>query len=210
MTNQAQNPNFKTGEGMKRGIVKSTSQNSSRQNSSGRIFWGIWIAIVWCGLFLLPGAGRISRGDATTAPTTEPSQSDAQSSSQANRALYDFLGDPVAAPVGLNPIYSKGGLTAAVEQAARDANVSIKKLEIDDSEFPYLVEVVTEKGQADKLDDPIGKMAGFSYQGSVSSGTVKVMNIIPTQAWPQADRDHIERRLSTRMQMLYYRIVSEQ
>lgn len=185
--------------------IISTSQNSPRQ-----ISWRIWIALVACGLSLLPGAGSISRGDATTAPTSQPSQSNAQSTSQANKSLYDFLGQPVAPPAGLNSIYTKEGLTAAMQRAARDANVSLKKLEIDDSEFPYLVGVVTEKGQIDKLNASISKMAGFKYQGSISSDTAKAMNIIPFQAWPQTDRDRIERRLNTRLQMLYYKILTEQ
>lgn len=178
---------------------------SAGQNAPQRISWRIWIGLVASGLALLPGAGRVSWGEATTAPTSRPSQS----SAQANEALYDFLGQPVAPPVGLNPIYTREGLTAAVEQAARDANVSLKKLEIDDSEFPYLVGVVTEDGQADKLNAAIGKVPGFKYQGSVSSGPTKAMNIIPFEAWPRADRDRIERRLSIRMQMLYYRILAE-
>ncbi|MDP9172575.1 MAG: M56 family metallopeptidase [Planctomycetota bacterium] len=155
-------------------------------------------------------SSSVSRGNATTAPTFQPSQSNAQSTSQANTSLYDFLGQPVAPPVGLNSIYTKEGLSAAMQQAAQDANVSLKKLEIDDSEFPYLVGVVTEKGEVDKLNAAIKKMAGFAYQGSVSSDAVKAMNIIPPQAWPQADRDRIERRLNTRLQMLYYKIVAEQ
>ena len=153
--------------------------------------------------------GSVSRGDATTAPTSQPSQSSAQSASQANKALYDFLGQPVAPPVGLNSIYTKEGLTAAMQQAALNANVSLKKLEIDDSEFPYLVGVVTEKGQVDKLNAPISKMAGFTYQGSVSSDTVKAMCIIPIEAWPHADWDRIERRLNTRLQVLCYKTGAE-
>jgi hypothetical protein len=168
------------------------------------------LVLVACGLFLLAGAGCDSRGNATTAPTSQPSQSNAQSTPQANKALSDFLGEPVAPPVGLNAIYTKEGLTAAMRQAANDASVSLKKLEIDDSEFPYLVGVVTEKGQGDKLNAPISKLAGLAYQGSVSSDTAKAMNIIPIQAWPQADRDHIERRLNTRLQALYYKILAEQ
>ncbi len=170
-------------------------------NSPRRISWLHRSLVVLCALLILPSIGGVSPGAATTQPDRPPTEP--------NKALYDFLGEPVAPPAGLNPAYSKDGLTKAVQRAAQKAGVSLKRIMIDDSEFPFLVGVVCAKGDVDKLNDPIGKMAGYSYSGSVSSDTCKAMNIIPYRFFPRRDGDRIERRMNVRMEMLYYRLLSE-
>ncbi|MGD0262773.1 MAG: hypothetical protein ABSD29_23650, partial [Verrucomicrobiota bacterium] len=59
-----------------------------------------------------------------------------------NQALLEFLGDPVEPPADMNAAYSKDGLIKAVQTAAYNAGISIQRVEIDDSEFPFLVGVI--------------------------------------------------------------------
>jgi hypothetical protein len=169
--------------------------------SNRRMSWPHWALLLACAHLLLPGAGIWSPGTALGQTDTQPADS--------NKALYDFLGQPVAPPEDLNPMYTKEGLTNAVQLAAKKAGVSLKKVEIDDSEFPFLVGVVCNSGDCDKLNEPLGKLPGYIYGGSTSSGTIKAMNITPRLVYPQQDRDRIERRLMVRMQVLYYKILAE-
>lgn len=54
-----------------------------------------------------------------------------------NAAILQYLSEPVQAPADLEAAYSKQGLTGAVQMAAKNAGVTLKKLEIEDSEFPF-------------------------------------------------------------------------
>jgi beta-lactamase regulating signal transducer with metallopeptidase domain len=168
---------------------------------SQRISWRNWGLIAALALLLLPGAGVWSSGAAADQVDAPPAQP--------NKVLYDFLGQPVAPPADLNEAYTKEGLADAAQMAARKAGIGLRKVEIDDSEFPFLVGVITE-GNCEKLNDAIGKMAGYAYGGSVSGDeVVKVMNIIPYGVFPKKDHDRIDRRLTVRMQMLYYKLLAE-
>ena len=57
-----------------------------------------------------------------------------------NQALYDYLGDPVTMPTNMDAAYTKKGLTSAMQDAAQAANISLMKVEVDDSEFPFLIQ----------------------------------------------------------------------
>jgi hypothetical protein len=125
-------------------------------------------------------------------------------SKHGNQALYNYLGNPVAPPAGLDAAYTKAGLTRAVQDAAQAANVSLTKVEIDDSEFPFLVGIVcADKGGIAKLEAQLRKTAGYtcSYtyiSSDVSGDTMCVMDIIPYSAWPMSARHQIEHRLMLR------------
>ena len=63
-----------------------------------------------------------------------------------NQVLFNYLGNPVAPPANLDAAYTKEGLTHAMQVAAQNAGISLVKIEIDDSEFPFLVGVVLRSG----------------------------------------------------------------
>jgi len=72
-----------------------------------------------------------------------------------NQVMFDYLGNPVAPPANTDVAYTKEGLASAMQDAAQAANITLTKVEIDDSEFPFLVGVVCAgKGDMAKLKDP--------------------------------------------------------
>ena len=129
-----------------------------------------------------------------------------------NQALYEYLGNPVAPPIGLDAAYTKAGLTSAVQDAAQAANISLKKVEIDDSEFPFLVGFVwANNGDDDKLDGLNGQLskAGYQESGFVYHGDhVCVLNITPTASFPTHDRSQIQNRLDIRERIFFEKIRS--
>ena len=125
-----------------------------------------------------------------------------------NRALFEYLGDPVEPPANMNPAYSKDGLINAIQLAARNAGVSLKKVQIEDSEFPFLVGLVCEESDFAKLREQLKKMDGYDYGGSVSSHDHYALNIVPYRAFPSAS-ERISRRLAVRQRMFYDRLMSQ-
>jgi len=127
-----------------------------------------------------------------------------------NQVIFDFLGEPVPPPPALDPAYSREGLLQAVQLAAQRAGLSSpKSVEIDDSEFPFLVGVVCGEGDLDKLKEQLRKMKPYEYPGSISSSTCAVFNITPWQAFPPASVQRINRRLGVREQILFDRISAQ-
>lgn len=90
-----------------------------------------------------------------------------------------------------------------MRSAARKANVTLKKIELDESEFPFLVGIVTEEGGFEKVEDQIRKMSGYEAQGSVGSPTCHTFNIVPYSAYPRESSERISRRGTLRSQMFY-------
>jgi hypothetical protein len=130
-----------------------------------------------------------------------------------NQALLEYLGNPVEPPANMDARYSKEGLTSAIQSAARNAGITVKKVEIDGSEFPFLVCVVCGGSDASKLKAQIKKMDGYEYSGcigndvnSVGSDTCNVFSIVPYAAYPEGTRQQIYRRLWLRQQVFYDRI----
>lgn len=125
----------------------------------------------------------------------------------ANRAIYDYLGAPVVTPSNVDAAYTKDGLTRAIKTAARTADVPLARVEIDDSEFPFLVGLVCVHGEdLEKLKDEIRTMPIYNFSGGVSSHTSYVMNLVPPGAFPVEGRDRIYRRMAVRERMLYDKI----
>jgi hypothetical protein len=125
-----------------------------------------------------------------------------------NQALFEYLGNPVAPPADLDPAYTKSGLSNTIELAARNAGVTLKKIEMDDSEFPCLIGVVSEAGDFDKLQAQIRKLTG-EFNGSVGSPDCHAFSIVPWQAFPAGAAQRIGRRLGVREQMLYDKLSAE-
>jgi hypothetical protein len=124
-----------------------------------------------------------------------------------NQVLFDYLGNPVAPPSNMDPAYSKEGLISAVETAAQNVGISLVKVEIDDSEFPFLVGVVFAKpGDKEKLKAQIVKSGAYSSTGGVGGDTTYAMNIVPYVAFPKESSQRIYRRMMLRESILHERI----
>ena len=118
-----------------------------------------------------------------------------------NQALLEYLGDPVSPPADMNAAYSKDGLIKAVQTAARNAGISVQRVEIDDSEFPFLVGVICQEGDYSKLKDQFRKMAGYEYGGSVGSDTHNAFNLVPYRVFPPGASKRVSHRTGLRMQV---------
>ena len=133
--------------------------------------------------------------------------------SDANRALIAYLGDPVPSPADMDAKYTREGLSNAIQLAARDAGITLKKLAIDDSEYPFLVGVICGGSDFSKLKNQINKMDGYDFTGRVGgdsnsdgSDTCNAFSIVPYQVHPQAARQQIDHRLMLRYQVFYEKL----
>jgi hypothetical protein len=119
-----------------------------------------------------------------------------------NQTLLEYLGDPVEPPADMDPAYSKDGLIKAIQTAAQKAGITVKRVEIDDSEFPFLVGVICMEGDYPNLSDQLRKMDGYEYAGSVGGRTHTAMNVVPYRVFPPALGERIGHRTGLRMQVL--------
>jgi len=116
-----------------------------------------------------------------------------------NQVLFGYLGDPVAPPANMDAAYTKEGLTSAMQEAAQAASITLTKVEVDDSEFPFLVGVVcADKGDVGKLKEQIRKLATYNFSGSVGGDTRMVMNLVPYTAFPTDAQERIHHRMMLR------------
>ena len=126
---------------------------------------------------------------------------DANSSSN---AFLAYLGEAVPPPSNIDPAYTKEGLLNAVQQAAQLAGVSLKKLEIETSEFPFLAGVVCDSdADFEKLKAQFKKMPAYEYGGANSNHGIYAFNITPGRSYPSEARERINRRTMLRMQMFF-------
>jgi hypothetical protein len=130
--------------------------------------------------------------------------------SEANRVLLNYLGSPVDPPANLDQAYNKDGLTKAVQFAAQQAGITLKKIAIEDSEFPFLIGVISEKGDSPKLKEQLKKMEGYTYGGGVGDDTCNAFNIIPWPAFPQESSQRISHRLMLREQVFHDRLQAQE
>jgi hypothetical protein len=144
--------------------------------------------------------------DSSSAPQ-KPDAQEPVSSTGPNQVLFEYLGNPVAPPANLDAAYTKEGLTHAMQVAAQNAGISLVKLEIDDSEFPFLVGVVFAKtGDREKLKEQIGKMAAYDYTGGVGGDISRTMNLVPSGAFPAEVSRRIYHRMMLREEIFYNKI----
>ena len=128
-----------------------------------------------------------------------------------NQVMFDYLGNPVAPPANTDAAYSKEGLASAMQDAAQAANITLTKVEIDDSEFPFLVGVVCAgKGDMAKLKDQIRKMAVYEYSGGIGGDTRMVMNLVPYRTFPMDASQRIIHRMMLREAILSDKINGHQ
>jgi hypothetical protein len=135
----------------------------------------------------------------------------------ANRALLAYLGDPVPPPANMDAKYTKEGLSNAIQLAARSAGISVKKMAVDDSEYPFLVGVTCGGSDFVKLKNQIKNMDGYEYEGSVGNDrksdggdTCNVFSIVPGRAYPKAAGQQIDHRLTLRYQVFYDKLVAQE
>jgi hypothetical protein len=125
-----------------------------------------------------------------------------------NRALLEYLGDPVPPPADMDPAYTKDGLIKAIHTAAQKAGITVKRVDIEDSEYPFLVGVSCKEGDYVKLTSQIKKMSAYEYNGSVGSGTCNAMNIVPYRAHPGEVSQRIGHRTMLRQQIFFDKLIA--
>ncbi len=104
----------------------------------------------------------------------------------------------------MDAAYTKEGLTSAMQEAAQAANITLTKVEVDDSEFPFLVGVFcANKGDAEKLKEQIRKMTAYNYTGGIGGDTLMAMNLVPYSAFPTDAHERIPHRMMLREAVLY-------
>jgi Transglutaminase-like superfamily len=126
-----------------------------------------------------------------------------------NQVLYDYLGEPVAPPENMDAAYTKAGLTQAMQAAANAAGITLVKLEIEDSEFPFLVGVVCANPQdMEKLKEEILTVPAYNFTGGVGGGQSAsyAMNLVHYKAYPAEARQRIQYRLHLREQIFFNKL----
>ncbi|MCX6903186.1 MAG: hypothetical protein NTW03_06835, partial [Verrucomicrobia bacterium] len=123
--------------------------------------------------------------------------------------MLEYLGDPVEPPAPLDPRYSKAGLSAAIQSAARAAGITLQSVEFDDSEYPFLIGVVCQKGDFPKLREQVRRLNGYEDHGSVGSQVCNTMNIVPWRTYPAEASQRIERRITLRQQIFLEKLRQE-
>jgi hypothetical protein len=126
--------------------------------------------------------------------------------SDANRALLEYLGEPVEPPADLAPAYTKEAMIAAIQAAASEAGVTLKRVEVEDSEFPFLLGV-SHEGDFEKVKANLKKTGVYDYPGSVGSHDSNAFTIVPYRAFPHGLAERINHRLMLREQVFYDRFV---
>jgi hypothetical protein len=126
-----------------------------------------------------------------------------------NQVLFEYLGNAVEPPANLDSAYTREGLINAVRAAGQSAGVSLKKIEIDDSEFPFLVGLVCEEEDFPKLKAQLKKMDGYEFSGSVGSHTQYAINIVPWRVFPAESSQRISHRLTLRQQVFFDRFTAQ-
>ncbi len=124
-----------------------------------------------------------------------------------NQVLFEYLGEPVDPPKDMDALYGKEGLIKAVHRAAEKAGISVKRVEVDDSEYPFLVGIICNEGDYPKLTDQLRKLEGYEFNGGVSSPTHSAMNLVPYRVWPPGFGERIGHRTGLRTQVLFDRIM---
>jgi hypothetical protein len=120
--------------------------------------------------------------------------------------LWEYLGNPVDPPANLDPAYSPARLKDAVQAAAHEAGISLGKVVVDDSEFPFLIGVTCGAGDFPKLRPCFAHLQPYEYSGDVSSSRCWVFTLIPPRVWPAELSERIHRREMVRMEMLFDKV----
>lgn len=129
-------------------------------------------------------------------------------SAPANLAILAYLGHPVPAPANLDPRYTPTNLMAAFTALSQKSRWHVRKLAVDDSEFPFLVYGLLDgKHDFREIEKGLREMKGYYYGGSVvgttdNGSTYFALNMIPHDQYPSGQMVACDRRLVVRLQML--------
>ncbi len=133
-----------------------------------------------------------------------------------NKALFEYLGNPVMPPSNMDERYTATALTGVILLAAQNAGITVKSVAVDDSEFPFIVGVICQGSDAGKLKNALKIMPGYEYGGGIGddshvdgSDTCNVFNIVPYHAFPQGTVDQIYHRLMLREAVFYDQISNQ-
>ena len=124
-----------------------------------------------------------------------------------NQALLEYLSDPVKPPADMDAAYTKAGLIKAIKTAAGNAGISVRRVEIDDSEFPFLVGVICKECDYSKMTAQLKKLDGYEYNGGITSHTCGAMDVVPYRGFPSALSQRISHRTGLREQVLFDKLV---
>jgi hypothetical protein len=144
-------------------------------------------------------AAQNSAGDQSRAPSVPVA---------GNFAIMAYLGEPVPAPAGLDPRYSPAGLRSAFADLGQRLRLTVDRLEVDDSEFPFAIYgLIAGRCDYHALADGVNAMDGYAYGGSVTGDTREgatyfAISITPDRLFPQGRVMDCSRRLMVRLQML--------
>jgi hypothetical protein len=127
-----------------------------------------------------------------------------------NQVLLEYLGDPVEPPADMDAAYTKDGLIKAIQAAARKAGISVKRVEIEDSEFPCLVGLVCKEGDFSKLTEQLRQMADYEYNGCISSSTHSAFNMVPYRVFPSHVSERISHRTGLRNQIFFDKLAAHE
>ena len=158
-------------------------------------------------------AGLLASASAQAAPSASPAASGVQfdfgplKTADANLAIVAYLGSPVPAPLPLDPRYSADGLSAALRQLCAKLGCTVESLEVDTTEYPYLVMgVVTGPRFREEMRNALNALPGYAYVSSSAlrqnDRTFFALNMIPAKAYPPEKITAIQRRMTVRLQML--------
>ena len=137
------------------------------------------------------------------------SRGGAESTASNPDTLAEYIGVSVAPPANLDPAYTRQGLAGAVQAAAEKAGIALKRIAVDDSEFPFLIGVISEPGDFEKLQAQLKTIDGYEYSGSVGDATRHTLSITPSRAYPPETSQSISRRMTLRMQVFYNKFTAE-
>jgi len=116
-----------------------------------------------------------------------------------SNALFAYLGEAVPPPPNIDPAYSKEGLLSAIQQAAQLGGVSPRKVEIETSEFPFVVGVVCDSDEdLRKLTAQFKNIPGYEYGGGSGSHGASAFNITPYRDLPSEEYKRIRSRTMLR------------
>lgn len=127
----------------------------------------------------------------------------AGSDSPVQDTLTTYLGSRVDPPGNLDPRYTKDGMVSAIQLAAQKAQISLRKLSVDDSEFPFLLGVTTDPGDWSKLTEQLKQLEGYEFHGSVGNETSHTLCPVPSRAYPSETAQNIRRRMNSRLEQFY-------
>ena len=130
--------------------------------------------------------------------------------SEPNRILLAYLGSPVPPPADMDAKYTQEGLKSAVQLAASKAGIKLKKVMVDDSEFPFLVGIICEGPDFPKLKAQLNKMDGYEYGGGTGNDTRFAGCIVPHQAFPAETSQQISHRRMLRTQVFFDRLEAQE